>query len=425
MRSDSRISDILNSIQLPRIPDREIVLQAVSGEEIREKIMQAIADCAQQGGGRIVIPPGSFRCNGPIHLQSHIELHFSDGCFLKFSPEPALYLPQVFTRWEGVELYALSPMIYANGATDIAITGSGIISGGWEEFAQWRRQQLPAQQKSRSFAEKQIPVEKRIMDENDFLRPSFVQFVNCHRILLDGPTFTNTAFWMIHPIYCSDLTIRNIHLDSMMVNNDGIDVESCENVLIENSTFRNGDDAVVIKAGRDQDGLRVGRPTRKVVIRRCTFFEALHGFAIGSELSGGAEDIFVEDIVMKKIFHHAISFKSMIGRGGVIRNIHLKHISVEYAGNHLINLTNDYSQDIHGSALTLFDNISIENLQCNFAENAFAFQGNPCCPVGKVLLKNITVDHANKLCSRCEFADDIKLENVKVDSRQITGIFSD
>ena len=419
------IQELISNIRTPEIPQREFTIRCSSGEDIYFAIQDALDQCRFAGGGRIVIPPGSFRCSKPLHLNDCTELHLSLGAYLKFTFDPQAYLPQVFTRWEGVELYALSPMIYANGATDIAITGSGIISGGWEEFAQWRRQQLPAQQKSRSFAEKQIPVEKRIMDENDFLRPSFVQFVNCRRILLDGPTFTNTAFWMIHPLYCSDLTIRNIHLDSMMVNNDGIDVESCENVLIENSTFRNGDDAVVIKAGRDQDGLRVGRPTRKVVIRRCTFFEALHGFAIGSELSGSAEDIFVEDIVMKKIFHHAISFKSMIGRGGVIRNIHLKHISVEYAGNHLINLTNDYSQDIHGSALTLFDNISIENLQCNFAENAFAFQGNPSCPVGKVLLKNITVDHANKLCSRCEFANDIKLENIQVDSLQITGIFSD
>lgn len=414
-----QIQDVISRIVLPEIPQREFRIKCLSGDDIYPAICNALAKCRETGGGRIVLPAGSFRCGGPIHLTSHTELHFSRGTFLKFTFRPQAYQPQVFTRWEGVELYGLSPIIYADGMTDIALTGTGIVSGGWEEFAQWRRQQNPAQRKSRNFAEDGIPVEKRIMGESDFLRPSFVQFVNCERILLDGPTFTNTAFWMIHPVYCRHVTIRNIHLDSMMMNNDGIDVDSCEDVLIEDSTFRNGDDAVVIKAGRDQDGLRVGRPSRRVVLRRCTFFEALHGFAIGSELSGGAEDVFVEDILMKEIFFHAISFKSAAGRGGVIRNIRLNRITVEHAGDHLINLTNDYSRDIHGTALTLFDDISIENLQCDFAANAFAFQGKKECPVGRMRLKNVSVGHADRICSQYEYAENVLLENVQVNSKAI------
>ena len=414
-----QIQDVISGIRLPAIPRREFRIRCLSGEDIRPAICGALEKCRTSGGGRIVLPSGSFRCGGPIRLTSRTELHLSRGTYLKFTFRPQAYLPQVFTRWEGVELHGLSPMIYADGATDVAVTGTGIVSGGWEDFAQWRRQQAPAQQKSRRFAEEGVPVEKRILGENDFLRPSFVQFVNCERVLLDGPTFTNTAFWMIHPLYSRHVTIRNIHLDSMMVNNDGIDVDSSEDVLIEDSTFRNGDDAVVIKAGRDQDGLRVGRPSRRVVLRRCTFFEALHGFAIGSELSGGAEDVFVEDVRMKKIFHHAISFKSMTGRGGVIRNIRLNRVTVDHAGNHLINLTNDYSQDIHGTALTLFDDIVIENLRCDFAANAFAFQGKMECPVGRVLLKDVSVRHADRVFSQWEYAGNVLLENVSVNSERI------
>ena len=419
-----QIQQVISGIVLPAIPHREFHVECLSGDDIHPALCDALARCREAGGGRILLPAGSFRCGGPIRLPSHTELRLFPGTYLKFAFQPRAYLPPVFTRWEGVELYALSPMIYADGATDIAITGAGVVSGGWEEFAQWRSRQAPAQQRSRGFAEQGIAVAKRIMGENDFLRPSFIQFVNCERILLDGPTFTNTAFWMLHPLYCRHLTFRNLHLDSMMVNNDGIDVDSCEDVLIEDSTFRNGDDAVVIKAGRDQDGLRVGRPTRRVVLRRCVFFEALHGFAIGSELSGGAEDIFVEDLLMKNIWHHAISFKSMTGRGGVIRNIRIKKITVERAGNHLINLTNDYSQDIHGTATTLFDNIAIEDLRCDFAANAFAFQGKKTRPVGRVRLKDITVRYADRVCSRCEYAENTVLENVNVNSRKLESLTS-
>ena len=419
MNSNTTVSEIINSIQLPQIPDYEIRLQVSSGNDIREEIQQAIAACSQQGGGKIIIPPGVFRCNGPIHLASRIELHFQEGCFLKFSPNPELYLPQVQTRWEGVELWNYSPMIYGNGLSDVAITGKGIISGGSEIRLTWKELQRETQQRVRRLEEEHIPVEKRVFGPGDHLRPALLQLMNSERILFEDFSLVDNAFWMIHPVYCKDITIRRLNLDCMLINNDGIDLDSCERVLVEDSVFRNGDDAVVIKSGRDQDGLRVGRPTRKVVIRNCVFAEVLHGFAIGSELSGGAEDIFVQNITMKKVLYEALSFKSTCGRGGVIKNIEISDITVEHAGNHLVCMDNNYQKERHGDAITLFKNITIRNLSCRYAKNAFRLFGKEELPFENINLQNVTIDKADTLYSADEYASDVHFENVSANGTKL------
>ena len=416
MNSNTAVSEIINSIQLPQIPDYEIRLNASQGDDIREDIQQAIAACSRQGGGRIVIPPGVFRCNGPIHLASRIELHFSEGCFLKFSPDPDLYLPQVRTRWEGVELWNYSPMIYGIGLSDVAITGKGIISGASEIRLTWKNLQKDTQQRVRRLEEEHIPLEKRVFGPGDYLRPALLQLLDSQRILFEDFALVDNAFWMIHPVYCKDITIRRLTLDCMLINNDGIDLDSCENVLVEDSVFRNGDDAVVIKSGRDQDGLRVGKPTKKVVIRNCVFAEVLHGFAIGSELSGGAEDIFVHNITMKKVLYEALSFKSTRGRGGVIRNINISDITVEHAGNHLVCIDNNYQKEHHGDALTLFQNISIKNVSCRYAKNAFRLLGKEELPLENISLQNVYVEKADVLYSADEYAEDVRFDNVSVNN---------
>ena len=413
------VEEILQSIQLPRIPKFEVVLEAASGEEIRGKIMLAIETCSQRGGGRIVIPPGSFRCNGPIHLKSHIELHFSEGSFLKFSPDPELYLPPVPTRWGGVEIINYSPLIYANGITDAALTGKGVIAGGSEIFQGWRPLQKEDQERSLCMAEQNVPSGERVFGKGCHLRPAMFQPFNSERILLEDLTLTSAPFWMIQPVYCRDITIRRVKLDSMLVNNDGIDLDSCENVLIEDSVFRNGDDAVVIKSGRDQDGLRVGRPTRRAVIRNCIFDEVMHGIAVGSELSGGAEEIYVRDISMNNVFFEAISFKSAKGRGGVIRNISIENICVDRAGRHFICFDNDYSGIAHGDALTLFKDISIRNVSCRWAKNAFRFQGKSQLPLENIRIENATVDTADVLYELDEYAQDVRFDRVSVNGREV------
>lgn len=419
MKMESMTREIVDSISLPEIPEYEIRLDVSSGDDIREEILQAIGHCASRGGGRIVIPPGMFRCNGPIHLKSHIELHLSEGTFLKFSPDPELYLPVVPTRWEGVEIWNYSPMIYGSGLTDVAITGKGVLAGGSEIRQTWRALQKESQERVRSLEEKHIAPEQRIFGRGGYLRQSMLQLMNSERILLEDFTLTDNAFWMVHPVYCRNITIRRLSFDCMLMNNDGIDLDSCENILVEDSVFRNGDDAVVLKSGRDQDGIRVGRPTRRAVIRNCVFAEVLHGLAIGSELSGGIEQIYAHDITMKKVFREAVSLKSTRGRGGTVRDIEISGIRVDSAGGHLICIDNAYHPVHHGDALTLFRDITIRDVVCRRAETVFHLQGQAELPLENIRIQNVTVEKAGSLCSLDEFAEGVCFADVRVNGKPV------
>ena len=402
--------DIVESIQLPVIPERQFRMDAVSGSEIRSILQGLLDECAAAGGGKVVVPRGVYRCDGPLNLKSFTELHFEDGAVIKFSPHPEHYMPQVFTRWEGVEIFNYSPMIYGRNLTDVALTGNGTLVCGGEFFTLWRPLQKAAQKRTHEMAEQGIPVEERIFTEEDHLRPSFVQLISCERVLFEGITLMNAPFWMFHPVYCRDVVFRSIACDSMNVNNDGIDVDSCENVLIENSVFRNGDDAVVIKSGRDHDGWRVGRPTKNVVIRNCHIPEALHGVAIGSELSGGADGIYIHDISMGNIFYQAIQFKSNYNRGGVIKNVKVCNVSVEQVDDNLIYFCSSYSGIDNGKAPTEFRDFEIENIRCTKAKNVVHLQGTVEFPLNNIKIRNVSAAQYQTLCACREHAGNTEFE---------------
>jgi len=224
-------------------------------------IGEAITACAAAGGGTVLIPAGLW-LTGPIHLQSNINLHAAEGATIRFSRRFEDYLPVVPTRWEGIEVFNYSPLIYANGADNIALTGRGIFDGqgeAWFPMRPWQKADRETLWNSEAAG---IPVEQRIYGtEVGALRPAMVQPFNCTNVLIEGPTFIRSPFWVIHPVYCDRLIIRDIRVDSHGVNNDGVDLDSCSNSLVEHCEFTVGDDAVAIKSGRDADGWRVGRPS--------------------------------------------------------------------------------------------------------------------------------------------------------------------
>ena len=266
-----KAEEIVNQIRLPEIPAREFRLNAPEGSDIFQLLNETLQKCSASGGGKVIIPSGRYRCGGPIKMHSFTELHLEEGCFIKFTHEPSCYLPPVPTRWGGVEIINYSPMVYANGITDTALTGRGVLCGSSEKWRSFQELQTPARSRSHTLEAQHIPLEERIFGEGAFMRPSMVQFRKCERVLIDGITCVDAPLWMLHPLYCSHLTVRNVYMDSMFVCNDGIDVDSCNNVLIEKSHFRNGDDAIVLKSGRDADGRRVGIPCKNVVVRECVF----------------------------------------------------------------------------------------------------------------------------------------------------------
>ncbi|MBV9772985.1 MAG: glycoside hydrolase family 28 protein, partial [Gemmatimonadetes bacterium] len=237
---------------------------------------RAIAACAAAGGGRVVVPAGRF-LTGPIHLKSRVNLHLSRGATVAFSRDPKAYLPPVLTRFEGVELMGYSPFIYALDQHDVAITGEGTLDGQADETHWWpwkaakapAPNQVAARTRLIAMMEAGVPAAQRVFAEGSYLRPQFIQPYRCRNVLIEGVTIVNSPMWEIHPVLCTNVTVRGVKIDSHGPNNDGCDPESCRDVLIENCVFDTGDDCIAIKSGRNADGRRIAVPSENIVIRGC------------------------------------------------------------------------------------------------------------------------------------------------------------
>ncbi|HYW97322.1 MAG TPA: glycoside hydrolase family 28 protein, partial [Bacteroidales bacterium] len=241
-------------------------------------IRKAIEACSAGGGGRVVVPAGEFH-TGSVHLKSNVNLHLSKGARLVFSTDPEDYLPLVITRWEGMDCYNYSPLVYANNCENVAITGEGILDGQADSSNWWtwkgRREygwkagmnsQLNPKGRPllQQYEREQVPVEKRIMGPGAFLRPQFINFYKCRNILVEDVTIMNAPFWLIHPVFSENIIVRNVKADSHGPNNDGFDPESSRNILVENCRFNTGDDCIAIKSGRNNDGRRANIPGENI-----------------------------------------------------------------------------------------------------------------------------------------------------------------
>ena len=272
-RREAAIQKILSTISEPQFKSTNYNLLEMGAiadgkSNCQPIINDAIKKLSEAGGGALVFPKGEYYCEGPIHLESNIHLHFEEGSTIRFSQNPKDYLPMQLVRWEGVNCYNYSPYFYAIDKKNIAITGKGVLNGNAiGGIAEWRSKQKPDQNMLRQMGKQLKPLEERVFGEGHLLRPSLSQFKNRQNILIGDITLTNVPVWVIHPTYCSNITIRNIHVNSYRINNDGIDLDSCEDVLVEDCTFRAGDDAMVIKSGRDQDAWKVGKPSKNIVVR--------------------------------------------------------------------------------------------------------------------------------------------------------------
>jgi hypothetical protein len=357
-------------------------------------IAEAIDACAAAGGGTVIIPSGLW-LTGPIHLRSNTNLHAAEGATVRFSTRFEDYLPVVQTRWEGIEIYNYSPLIYANSADNIAITGSGTFDGQGEAWFNMRIWQKVDREKLWNSEADGIPVEDRIYGtEEGALRPAMVQPFNCSNVLIEGPTFTRSPFWVIHPVYCDRLIIRNVTVDSHGVNNDAVDLDSCTNSLVEHCSFSVGDDAVAIKSGRDADGWRVGRPSENIVVRHITSIGGHGGAVIGSELSGGARNVLFHDIYFKDTIT-ALRIKSKVGRGGVIEDIWFRDIVVtglrDKPAFWLDALYASHTVRPATTTLTKFRNIHIENLASWSGVRSIEIGAYLEQPAENITLKNVFV----------------------------------
>ena len=390
----SRLPAILAGIKAPTFPALDCPITKFGAKpdgvtEATEAFRKAIAECAGKGGGRVVVPPGEF-LTGAIHLKSGVNLHVQKGATVRFSTDPSRYLPVVKTRFEGIEYMGYSPLIYAFGQENIAITGEGTLDGQASDANWWfwkgRSAPMPGTQRAdrdKLFqqAEDGVPVDQRIYGAGHFLRPTFIEPYESRNILIEGVTIKNAPFWIIHPTLSSNVTIRGVTVISHGPNNDGANPESSTDVLIENSTFDTGDDCIAIKSGRNADGRRVNKPSERIVVRNSTMRAGHGGVTIGSEVSGSVRDVFAEKLVMSSPdLERGIRFKTNARRGGAIENVFVRDIEIGEVGS-AIDIDLLYEEGAKGEFMPTVRNVRIERMTVKKATYAFFVRGLPDAPV--------------------------------------------
>jgi polygalacturonase len=397
---------ILERIIPPQFPDRDLVITQFGAKgdgttDCSVAFAKAIAECAQKGGGRVIVPPGDF-LTGPIHLKSNINLHISQGAVVRFLRDPNAYVPLVLTRWEGVELMNYSPFIYAYEQTNIAITGTGTLDGQANDLYWWSwkgirergwkdgmSNQNAGRKRLFEMGEKGTPVSERIFGNGYYLRPNFIQPYRCRNILIEGISIINSPMWEIHPVLCENVTVRGVHIQTHGPNNDGINPESCKDVLISNCFFNTGDDCIAIKSGRNADGRRINVSSENIVIQGCTFKDGHGAVTIGSEISGGARNVFAENCrVESPVLYNVLRIKSNAMRGGIIENVYLRNFNIILVDRAVIDIDLYYEEGKAGAFYPTIRNIVAEGLTVRTCKVAVNLVGYEEAPILNVWLKD-------------------------------------
>lgn len=351
---------------------------------------RAIDAVAQAGGGRVVVPAGRW-LTGPIHLRSNIELHLAKGAVVVFSDVFEDYLKPVLVRVGGIECYNYSPLIYARGCENVAITGPGRLDGNAAAWWPWKKQESRALFDAGA---KGVPVEQRVFGTREAaIRPSFVSFIDCRNVLLEGFTIGGGPNWTLHPVYCENVIVRRVNVDTDGPNNDGLDPDSCRNVLVEYCTFSTGDDCVVLKSGYNEDGWRVARPTENVVMRHCTSKRGHGGIVIGSEMSGDVRNVYMHDCDFAGT-DRVLRIKSRPGRGGVVENVWVENVTARDLKYEVAILNMDYSADtsaIVNPAPPTFRNITVRKVAASGAPVAVRITGLPASPIQNVVFEDCAI----------------------------------
>ena len=382
---DTQYKQIEKNIRQPEFKDKSYNITdfgastKAKAADNQKAINKAIATCSKNGGGRVVIPEGTF-ITGAITMLSKVNLHIEKNGVLLFAFQPELY-PIVPTRWEGLDCWNLQPCVYAYKQTDIAITGQGTIDGGggndtwWKwcgkDHYGWKEGIISQKSGSRArllkMAEDGVDMNERKFGPQDGLRPQLINFNQCDGILIEDVTLLRSPFWVIHPLLSKNITVRGVHINNDGPNGDGCDPESCDGVLIENCFFNTGDDCIAIKSGRNNDGRLWGRPSENIIIRNCEMQNGHGGVVLGSEISGGCRNVFAENCKMDSPdLDRVIRIKTNTCRGGIIENLYARNIEVGQCGESVLKINLDYEPKeicCRGYAPTV-RNINIENITC-------------------------------------------------------------
>ncbi|MEO5911643.1 MAG: glycoside hydrolase family 28 protein [Pelobium sp.] len=372
-------------------------------EKNTKAIEIAIDKANKAGGGKVIVPKGEW-LTGKIHFKSNVDLHLNEGSVLLFSEKPEDYLPAVLSSWEGMECYNYSPLIYAYECKNIAITGKGELKAKLDVWEIWYARppaHLEGLKKLYYDVAYHKPVKERQMTKDSAnFRPQFIQFNRCENVLLEGVKITNSPFWTIHPYLSKSVVIRNINVYAHGHNNDGVDPEMSQNMLIENCVFDQGDDAIAVKSGKNQDGWRLNTPSKNIVIRNCMVKNGHQLLAIGSELSGGIENVFIKDCVVADDakLNNLLYIKTNERRGGYVKNIYLKDVKCGNIAEGILGIETDVMYQMRDLVktveikLTPISDIYLDGLTAKSIKFVSGIQGQEELPVKNVFLKNIKVD---------------------------------
>lgn len=405
---------VINSVKTPTFSSKNYKIADYGAKadgifDNTKAFMDAIQTCSKNGGGTVVVPSGKYY-TGPIHLENDVNLHLEEGAEILFSTNPKDY-PIVHTSFEGTELMNYSPLIYAYKKHNVAVTGKGTLNGQATKENWWPwcgggsygwKKGIPSQSDPLNrprlvdMAEEGIPVEKRVFGEGHYIRPNFVEFFECTDALLKDVTIINAPFWVIHPIKSTNVTVDGVTVRSHGPNNDGCDPEYSKNVIIKNCTFDTGDDCIAIKAGRDADGRRVAIKSENIVVQNCTMFDGHGGVTIGSEISAGVSNVYVENCIMNSPnLDVAIRLKTNSRRGALIENFYVRNIEIGQVREAVLKV--DMFYNVHGNQTGNFipriENISLENVKVkNAGKYSILAKGYAASPIKNITFKNVTIE---------------------------------
>lgn len=452
----------MERVARPVIPDLRVSIKDFGGvgdgvtlnTEAFAKAMKHLSD---KGGGHLDVPAGIW-LTGPIEILSNCDLHVTPNAVIIFDPDRDLY-PIIQTVFEGLDTRRCESPVHAEGARNISITGGGVLDGSGEAWrmvkkskltdGEWRklvasggivsrdgRIWYPDEgfEKATMFSNMNVPsvdlTEEQWNEIKSFLRPNMVSLRNCENVLLEDCSFQNSPCWNVHPLMCKNLIVNRVNIRNPYYsqNGDAIDVDSCENVLITNSTFDAGDDGICIKSGKDADGRRRARPCKNLIVDNCTVFHGHGGFTVGSEMSGGVENIKVSNCRFLGT-DVGLRFKSKRGRGGVVKNIYINDIYMKdiladailfdlfYGGKSAVEAAAEKDETVNVPAVPVdettpeFRDIYISNVCCNGASRAMLFNGLPEMPVTNINVSDCTITADEGITLRN--SQDITFKNVK------------
>lgn len=390
-------------------------------EKTTRAISKAITQANKLGGGTVVVPAGEW-LTGKIHLKSNVNLHLEKGATLLFSGNPADYLPTVHSTWEGMECYNYSPLIYAYQCKNVAITGEGEVKAQMDTWKIWFARPKPHMESIKRLYLQGISytpvIQRQMVNDTAHLRPQFIQFNRCENVLLEGISIQNSPFWTIHPYLCKNVIIRKVNVYAHGHNNDGVDPEMSQNVLIEDCVFDQGDDAIAIKSGRNPEGWRLKTPSKNIIIRNCLVKNGHQLVAIGSELSGGIENVWIQncEVVDGAKLFHLLFIKTNERMGGYVDHIYVENVKSGKIDQGILGIETDVLYQWRNlvqtfeKRLTPIKNVFLNNIQASEVKFISRILGQKELPIENVRLKSVKATKVIDQPSKHENVSNFKSE---------------